>query len=176
MTPGSAARPGRGGPTVAPGDRAPAFRLPASDGTPRSLADLSTGEPTLLVFFKTTCPTCKMALPVYGEMALRYGDALPVVAVSQDPMLVTVPWLASHGFGGLALDDTSDRYAVSGAFGIRSVPTGVLVDREGVVSQVVVGWDRAAMNSLAAHLGALTGRSAQPVSTPADGRPPQKPG
>lgn len=177
MTAGSTPVRGPSGqPTVEAGTRAPAFRLASSDGTPRSLAELTAGGPALLVFLKTTCPTCGMALPVYGELARRYGDAVPVVAVSQDPMLVTVPWLADHDFRGLALDDTADGYAVSRAFGIQSVPTGVLVDRDAVVSEVVVGWQRAAMNALAARLGQITQRSAEPVSTPDDGRPPEKPG
>jgi thiol-disulfide isomerase/thioredoxin len=161
---------------VTVGAVAPTFRLPASDGDPRSLGDLLVDGPALLVFLKTTCPTSAVAMPVYGELARRYGDLVPVVAVSQDPMLVAVPWLTGHDFGGVALDDTSDRFAVSAAFGISTVPTAVLVDEAGVVADVVAGWDREAMNRLATTLAALTRRGGDPVSTPEDGRPPQKPG
>ena len=158
------------------GTKAPAFRLAASDGEPRSLHDLVKSAPALLVFFKTTCPTCVMAMPVYGEMVRRYGDEVFVVAVSQDPLLQAHAWLAEQGFGGLALDDTPDRSAVSRAFGIATVPTAVLVDQEGEVADVVEGWQREGANRLAARLGAITDRTADPVSTAADGRPPQKPG
>lgn len=162
--------------TIDVGTKAPAFKLPASDGHPRSLHDLVEGGPALLVFFKTSCPTCRLAMPVYGELARRYGDVVPVVAVSQDPLLKARPWLAEQGFEGVGLDDTPDRYAVSRAFGLAVVPTAVLVDGEGEVSDVVEGWQRDGVNRLAAGLGALTGRSTEPVSTATDGRPPRKPG
>ena len=158
------------------GTKAPAFTLAASDGEPRSLHDLTADAPALLVFFKTTCPTCRMAMPVYGELVRRYGDATYVVAVSQDPLLKARAWLAEQGFEGLALDDTPDRYAVSRAFGVATVPTAVLVDADGKVVDVVEGWHRDGANRLAARLGAVTRRSEDPVSTPADGRPPLKPG
>ena len=161
---------------IAVGTKAPAFRLAASDGEPRSLHDLVKLRPALLVFFKGSCPTCRMAMPVYGELVERYGDEVFVVAVSQDPLLEAQPWLAEQGFDGLALDDTADRYAASRAFGLASVPTAVLVDTTGEVADVVEGWNRDGANRLAARLGQITGRSTEPVSTPADGRPPQKPG
>lgn len=161
---------------LAVGTRAPAFTLPASDGVPRSLSDLLATGPVLLIFFKTTCPTCGLAFPVYGELVRRYGEDLAVVAVSQDPLIPTVGWLRDLGFEGLVLDDASDRYAVSRSFGVEVVPTLVLVGADGAVDQVVPAWDRDAINALAARLGGLYGRLTAPVSTPEDGRPAFKPG
>jgi peroxiredoxin len=162
--------------TVAVGTKAPTFSLPSSEAAPRSLTDLIAGGPVLLVFFKTSCPTCVLAFPVYGELERRYGDVVPVVAVSQDPLLATVPWLRSHGFGGIALDDSSGGYAASAAYGVQVVPTLVLVDAEGRVAAVNEAWDRDGVNELAARLDQHTGRLMGPVSTPEDGRPPFKPG
>ena len=49
------------------GADAPRFRLVDGEGTPRSLNDLTAAGPALLVFFKTSCPTCRLALPVVAE-------------------------------------------------------------------------------------------------------------
>lgn len=162
--------------TVAVGTKAPTFNLPSSEAAPRSLTDLTADGPVLLVFFKTSCPTCVLGFPVYAELQRRYGDVVPVVAVSQDPLLATVPWLRGHGFEGIALDDSSGGYAVSAAYGIQVVPTLVLVDAEGKVAAVQEAWDRDGVNALGAGLDEHTGRVLGPVSTPQDGRPPFKPG
>ncbi len=154
---------------------APHFELPSADGRPRSLGDLSAGGAVMLAFFRTGCPTCALAFPVYGEMERRYGAAVPLVAVSQDSLAEAVPWLRDKGFAGLALDDESDGYAVSDAYGVTTVPTLVLVDGGRVVA-VSEGWDRDRVNAWAALLGQRTGGDTSPVSTEGDGRPVFKPG
>ncbi len=159
-----------------PGTVAPDFRLPGGDGEPHGLGDLTAVGPALLIFFKCSCPTCRLAFPVYGELARRYGDAVPVVAVSQDPVVQARGWLDENGFPGLVLDDAAGHYATSRAFGIEAVPTMVLVDGERTVVRVSAGWDRDGVNDMAAALGRITGRSGDPVSTEADGRPVFKPG
>ncbi len=159
-----------------PGAEAPAFELPSADGgTPRSLDDLTGGGPALLAFFKTGCPTCQVAFPVYAELERRYGSAVPVVAVSQDALAKTVPWLEARGFTGVALDDASGGYAVSEAYAVRSVPTLVLVD-DGTVVATSEAWDRDRANAWAAELGERTGRDQSPVSMEGDGLPAFKPG
>jgi len=158
-----------------PGAEAPIFELPSSDGAPRSLDDLTAAGPALLAFFKTGCPTCQLAFPVYAELERRYGDAVPVVAVSQDPLAKTVPWLEARGFTGVALDDASDGYAVSDAYAVTSVPTLVLVD-EGMVVATSEAWDREGANAWARRLGERTGGDVSPVSQEGDGLPAFKPG
>lgn len=161
---------------LSPGSEAPAFELPSSDsGAPRTLEDVSGGGAALLAFFKTGCPTCQLAFPVYAELERRYGDAVPVVAVSQDALEKTVPWLEDKGFAGLALDDQSDGYAVSEAYAVTTVPTLVLVE-ENTVADVSQGWDRDRVNDLARRLGERTGRDGTAVSSEGDGLPAFKPG
>jgi thiol-disulfide isomerase/thioredoxin len=154
---------------------APAFTLPDGDGALRGLADLTSGGAVLLVFFKTTCPTCSLAMPVVAELQRRYGDAVPVVGVTQSTMATTLPWLRDAGFAGPVLDDEQDRFAASRAYQVDTVPTLVLV-QDGRVVAASEGWDRDRMNTLAADLGARTGRDVSPVSVEGDGRPVFKPG
>lgn len=162
--------------TVAPGAPAPDLRLPGEDGDDITLAELIAPGAAVLAFFKTTCPTCRLAFPVYGELHKRYGDALPVVAVSQDPLDRARPWLDDLGFDGPVLDDASGGYAVSAAYELETVPTTVLIGGDGTVRHVVEGWDREGVNELARLLGDDTSRFTAPVSTENDGRPPFKPG
>lgn len=157
------------------GADAPAFTLPDSSGTPRALTELTSAGPVLLVFFKTSCPTCQLALPVYAELERRYGDAIPVVAVSQSAVGPTRAWLDDAGFAGPVLDDERGRFTVSAAYRVRSVPTLVLVE-DGRVSSTSEGWDRDRVNEWARALGSRTGRDTAPVSREGDGRPPYKPG
>ena len=160
---------------LAPGAPAPAFDLPSADGGRRSLSHLTARGSALLAFFKTGCPTCQLAFPVYAELERRYGDAVPVVAVTQDSLATTTPWLEDNGFAGPALDDASDGYAVSEAYAVTTVPTLVLVE-DGKVVATSEGWDRDRANAWARQLGERTGRDTSPVSTDGDGLPSFKPG
>lgn len=160
---------------LAAGAPAPEFTLPGPDGAATSFADLTAAGPVLLAFFKTSCPTCLLAMPVVAELERRYGTGIPVVAVTQTSMDATVPWLAAAGFAGPALDDEQGRFAASRAYDVQTVPTLVLVD-DGRVAAASEGWDRERMNRWALDLGTRTGRDTAPVSTEADGRPVFKPG
>jgi peroxiredoxin len=159
---------------LAAGTPAPPFELPDDGGGTTSLEDLGAGGPVLLAFFKCSCPTCRLAFPVYGELARRYGDAVPVVAVGQDPVATSRPWLDDLGFTGRVLDDTP-AYAASAAYDLDSVPALVLVDG-GTVVDASEGWDRDRVNAWDERLAAMTGREPSPVSEDGDGRPPWKPG
>lgn len=157
------------------GAEAPPFDLLDAGATPRPLDNVASTGAALLVFFKTSCPTCRLAFPVVAELQRRYGDALPVVAVTQTAMSAAVPWLHELGFDGPVLDDERDGFGLSDAYRIRSVPTLVLVEGGRVVA-TGEGWDRDRMNAWARDLGARTGRDASPVTVEGDGRPLYKPG
>ncbi|MDP9389076.1 MAG: TlpA family protein disulfide reductase [Actinomycetota bacterium] len=160
---------------LATGAEAPDFALPDAEGRRRTRDDLAAGGPVLLAFFNTTCPTCRLAFPVYGELERRFGDVVPVVAVSQHPVGEARPWLDQLGFAGPVLDDDSDDFAVSAAYGVRSVPTLVLVEG-GRVAAASEAWDRERVNQWARELAERAGREPAPVSTEDDGRPVFKPG
>jgi len=147
--------------------------MPIAPGAVAPLHDSS--RPTLYAFFKHNCPTCQVAFPVIGELERRYGDAVEVVAVAQDAPEIARPWLDDKGFAGRAVDDSSG-YTMSLAYEIDSVPTLVLVNDDGTVVSTSESWDRDRYNQWAHDLGERTGRTTDPVSTEADGRPAFKPG
>lgn len=157
------------------GDRAPGFVLSSSSGTRQGLEEIVVSGPALMVFFKTTCKSSQIAIPVYGELQRRYGDVVPVVAIAQDPLDTAEAWLADRQFVGHVLTDFPD-YEVSERYDLQGLPTAVLVDRDAVVLASLVGWNRDACNALASRIGRLAARDERAVSTPEDGRIPFRPG
>lgn len=160
---------------LAVGANAPDFTLEGPAG-PVSLGELITSGPAILAFFKQTCPTCKMAFPVYGEVAARFRAEIPVVAIAQDPLPEAVRWIAEFGFDGPVLDDAAGGYAVSDLYGVQSVPSVFVIGADGAIADMAEGWQRGWTNALVARLAGITGGNGSPVSTEGDGRPALKPG
>jgi hypothetical protein len=135
--------------------------------------------PALLVFVSPTSPACGVAVPVYAELGHRYGDVLPVVAVTAGPTddadSDTESWLGELGFAGPTIAGDRATRLVD-ALEIDAVPTLVLVEA-GRVLDVSVGWDRDVINRWDDVLAGYTNRrSPGPASADDDGRPAQQPG
>ena len=56
--------------SLGPGDAVPQFSVPLDDGTVFGNADMQR-TPCVIVFFDTSCPDCRAALPVVDEVASR---------------------------------------------------------------------------------------------------------
>lgn len=152
---------------LTPGDPAPSFRLPDIDTGEPMEDPWSAGErPTVLAFFKATCPVCQMTAPKVRAMA---GGGARVVAIGEDP----APTLAAYRERwGQAVPTLSEPppYRVSGAYQLVAVPTLYLVGADATVLDAVEGWDREGWNRVARAAGA------NPVSAAGDGLPPLRPG
>jgi hypothetical protein len=96
------------------------------------------------------------------------------VAVGQDPPERLDAYAREYGLSFPAVSEPPP-YAISDAYGIRSVPTLFLVDG-GRVVEAVESWNRDAWNALAARAGELTGTPVEEVSSAGDGLPPFRPG
>jgi thiol-disulfide isomerase/thioredoxin len=147
---------------IAPGDRAP------------EVPGVNFGDgPVALWFYKVTCPVCQMAAPKAEALAQAYPAR--VHGIGQDPELKLISF--GEEFGQM-FETQADLppYRASNAYGIRVVPTAVLVDDGGTVRDVVESWDREGINRLAGALAELTGSPAVTISEPGDGLPPFRPG
>jgi peroxiredoxin len=134
------------------GAQVASFCLPRLEGGDTSLDEIVSGRPALLAFFKVNCPVCQLAFP-YLER-LHSPERLPVYGVSQNGAPDTRDFSRRFGISfPLLLDAESQHFPVSNAFGISSVPTLFLVERDGSVSRVVEGWSKSEME----RLGALAG-------------------
>lgn len=127
--------------------------------------------PTVLLFYKVTCPTCQMAGPAAAGLARRFPARF--ASVVQDPPERAEGF--AHEYGDFPSVTDAPPYAISDAFGIRVVPTLFTIEG-GVVSGVVESWNRDAWNEVAARLAESEGAPAELVSSPDDGLPPFRPG
>ena len=136
------------------GTRAPDFRLAALDGGEFSLEDLLSRGPVVLAFFKVSCPVCQMTFPYLERIHAAVGSALPLYGISQNDAEDTRDF--SQRFGvtfPILLDSEDEAFPVSNAYGISSVPTLFVVERDGAISSVTEGWSRRDVTDLGARAG-----------------------
>ena len=137
---------------LAAGTPAPDFRLPLLDGGEATLDDLIAKGPALLTFFKVSCPVCQLTLPFLER--IRSAGRLPVYAVSQNDARDTRDFHRRFSLSLPSLLDSEEAgFVVSNAFGISSVPTLFLIERDGSVSRVIEGWNKIEID----RLGELAG-------------------
>lgn len=121
-------------------DLAPDFTLTALDGTPFTLSE-HRGEVVVLNFWATWCIPCLAEMPTLEALQQELGDeGLQIVGISQDTggadeirpfadqLGVTYPLLPDPAF------NVSARYG-----GISVLPTTVVIDREGRITQTEYG-------------------------------------
>jgi len=147
------------------GDVAPSFSLPTADGG--TVSDPWTEGPTVLTFFKVSCPVCKMVAPMLTAMA---EGGVRVFAVGEDPPDALAEFAEQEGLRAPTLTESAP-YDISAAYGLEAVPAIFLVDQDGAILDSVGSWDRDRWNALAASAG-FEG----PLSTPDDGLRPFRPG
>jgi peroxiredoxin len=124
-----------------PGSRAPDFRLPRLDGGAVALQEIVAKGPAVIAFFKTTCPVCQLTFPFLER--IHQAGTLTVYAISQDDAEDTREFNRQFGITlPMLLDTGRSGYPASDAFGISSVPTTFLIERDGVISRVIEGWSK----------------------------------
>jgi hypothetical protein len=118
----------------------------------------------LVVFFETDCPTCQMTIPYLNKLAF----SVPVIGISQDDQVATHRFREQFALTFPVHLDPG--FALSRSFDLTFVPTPFLIDRDGRVLQSHFGFDKSALNAVAAQMGC------GPVADEFDGRPRSKPG
>ncbi len=117
---------------------APVFTLRATDGSPHSLKDYH-GKVTLLNFWATWCPPCRREMPSIEALWQSMKDrGVAVLGIHVGPSMEAARVYAQRS--GLTfpvlVDDTKE---VSYHYGVRSMPTTVIVGPEGRVEYVAFG-------------------------------------
>lgn len=113
--------------------------LPTLDGTELTLASLR-GTVTLLDFWATWCAPCRESFPFYAELQARYESrGFAVVAVSVDDDRQAVEGFVERELPPfrVALDTAHD---VVRTFAPEGMPASYLIDRNGVVRFVHIGF------------------------------------
>src|SRR5262245_20837687 len=154
------------------GDPAPSFSLPLLDG---STVERKAGEPALLLFFETDCPTCQLTLPYLNRLAEALGDnSQRIVAISQDGESATRRLIqeAQVRFP-IALDID---LLISQQYNPATVPALYLVNRAGRLGYTLVGFDKEGLNTAATLMCRELGARPVTIASAHDGAPDRKPG
>jgi peroxiredoxin len=125
-------------------DKAPDFTLTDMTGKPVSLGRLR-GRVVFINFWASWCPPCKKETPQLNELAERYKTSdLTVLAVNIDKtrgkaeeFLERIGLLHSNRLT-ILLDPQS---TVVSSYGARAMPTSFLIDREGTIRYVHLGFN-----------------------------------
>ena len=124
-----------------PGTAAPDFVLKSATGSNIRLSE-HRGEVVLLAFWATWCGDCRAQLEALAEMYETYGSAgVVLLVVSLDRDYRTVQKAAADISTGFpVLHDSGGE--VGRLFEADSLPTLVLIDRDGRVRRVFAGYRR----------------------------------
>jgi len=134
---------------------APDFRLTTLEGKEVALSELK-GKVVLLDFWATWCAPCREAIPHLIDLHRTFGqNGLEVIGMSVDKgESETVRRFAKSMDIPYAIIITPDE--VQREYGVVSLPTTILIDREGKIRQKYVGFTSEISKQLAATIEELT--------------------
>ncbi len=127
--------------------QAPAFSATDVNGKDFKLDDFK-GKVVILDFWATWCPPCRAEIPAFVALDKTYRkDGLVIIGIALEQKLDAEPlkkWLKENKVEyTVALDTKKDIVPlykeVPGTNGLQGIPTTLLIDRSGKVSQVLVG-------------------------------------
>src|SRR3984885_7864582 len=138
--------------TVEAGAQGPPFRLAGLDQSARSLDDILADGPALLAFYKISCPVCQLTAPYLQRLAA--SKAIQVIGISQDDASATRGFMQRFGvtFPTL-LDLSSENYPASNAYGITSVPSLFLLERDGTIERSFNGFSKRDFEEIGVRAG-----------------------
>lgn len=115
------------------------LRLPRVGGDELDLRELR-GKVVLVDVWATWCAPCAKSFPFYARLHEELSDqGFEVVAVSVDEREQDVAeWMSSNALPFIVVHDPEG--TVPERIGLRTMPTAVLVDREGNVTDVHAGF------------------------------------
>jgi thiol-disulfide isomerase/thioredoxin len=126
--------------TLPPGTAAPEIEFTALNSAKKmKLSDLR-GKVVVLDFWATWCGPCKVEIPWFIELERQYKDqgfAVLGVSMDEDGWVAIKPYVQKMQMNYRVLlgnDDVSTAYG-----GLDSLPTTLLIDRQGKIASVHVG-------------------------------------
>jgi cytochrome c biogenesis protein CcmG/thiol:disulfide interchange protein DsbE len=119
---------------------APDFELQTTTGETIQLSDLR-GQAVLVTLWATWCPPCRAEMPTIEKVYNVYRDeGFVVLAVNmtyQDTYSNIAPFIDEYGLTFPILLDESN--SVGSAYQLHSLPSSFFIDRNGIISEVVIG-------------------------------------
>ena len=158
------------------GARAPAFSLPRFDAGEIAVPDAGAKGRTLVVFYKNTCPTCQLAMPIIQRLHEQVSAAGGrVVAVSQDGMEGAASFAKEMGLTmPVAVDGPG--WPVSRQYDLYAVPTLYLLEKDGTIVRSLAGFHKENLGLMAGELAASVGAAQPSLYKATEALPDFKPG
>ena len=119
---------------------APQFALPSlKDGSTVQLAEYR-GRVVLVDFWASWCSPCLQSMPAYNGLAARFADrGFQILAISVDEKSESArAFVEKHPVRYVVLSDPHGE--VAAAYDIKGMPSSFLVDGQGRIRQVHVGF------------------------------------
>lgn len=118
---------------------APDFALPSVDGSMVRLSDYQ-GKVIMVDFWATWCPPCQEMIPVLSKLHKRYsmkGLVILGISLDQEGLEVLGPYVYENRIPYKVLIGNDQ---LKRAFGVISIPTLFIIDREGRLVRKMMGY------------------------------------
>jgi len=153
MLSGCTRPPSESEPEVQIGRPAPNFKLPALSGGQVSL-DQYRGKIVMLDFWATWCGPCQMTMPLLEKLQKEYPENLVLLAINlQEPNDTVRDYVRKQGLNSRVLLD--EEGTVGETYGTDSIPMQVLIDKNGIVRHVQIGFSPRMSSQLRAAIEQL---------------------
>ncbi len=125
------------------GNLAPDFSAQTASNQTYTLTDYvdresGDGQPVVLNFWASWCGPCRIEMPAFERVSLKYADRATILGVNQAESAETVQRFAqTTGVNYPLLVD--EDLTVNRTYDVSNLPTTIFVDADGVIREVFVG-------------------------------------
>ena len=139
------------------GDKAPDFSLRGIDNETYALAAARGNGWVLVVFFALDCQTCLFSFPYWDRLHEAYaGEGFQLWAIGLDRHQEVAAFVEKAGVTFPVL--LGEGYRTTRDYDLIVTPAQFLVDKDGTVLESYDGFDRVALNSMAAVVAKRLGK------------------
>ena len=118
------------------GRKAADFELKSTEGEHVELSSLQ-GKVVVLDFWATWCGPCRHELPIVDQLRQEFGDRVQFLGINDEDSGTVKGFLRKNGYGITVLMDS--KRSVHRTYGVHSIPTLIVIDRDGVIRQHFIG-------------------------------------
>ena len=119
---------------------APEISLLDTHGNEIKLTELR-GRPVIVNFWATWCPPCRAEMPAMQRVEMDYADEeviiLAVNSTNQDSLPAVTQFIDEFGISFPVVLDTQG--IAANTYQVSSLPTTFFIERDGMISDVVIG-------------------------------------
>ena len=127
------------------GSPAPAFKLPDLNGRSVSLNQYR-GKLVLLDFWATWCGPCRTTMPLLEKLQKEYPNNLVLLAINlQETREEVRKYMLDQNLHSQVLLDEDG--SVGAVYGVGGIPMQVLIDKEGIVREISLGFNAAQLRA-----------------------------